>query len=146
MRHVRILARTAIELDRYWYWYFYFYFYFYCYVVVVVVIGIGIGIDIVIVILVGIYIGINATFGFRMVKIADYIFCQGRTFSGIIKHFLKIYRPLNETYLPLYETEAGKKIYEETLSCVEQQFPGYLREIQGTADGANVPFHKVNRH
>ncbi|XP_031828088.1 C45 family peptidase tan [Nomia melanderi] len=73
----------------------------------------------------------------------DIGFDIGRTFSGIIRNFVEIYRPLNETYLPLYETEAGKKIYEETLSCVEQQFPGYLREIQGTADGANVPFHKL---
>ncbi|XP_078042397.1 C45 family peptidase tan [Augochlora pura] len=73
----------------------------------------------------------------------DIGFDIGRTFSGLIQSYLNIYKPLNETYLPLYETEAGKKVYEETLSCVEQQFPGYLREIHGTADGANVPFHKL---
>ncbi|XP_076649599.1 C45 family peptidase tan [Halictus rubicundus] len=73
----------------------------------------------------------------------DIGFDIGRTFSGLIQSFLNVYKPLNETYLPLYETDAGKKVYEETLSCVEQQFPGYLREIQGTADGANVPFHKL---
>lgn len=73
----------------------------------------------------------------------DIGFDIGRTFSGLIRSFLNVYKPLNETYLPLYETEAGKKVYEETLSCVEQQYPGYLREIQGTADGANVPFHKL---
>ncbi|XP_043248555.1 uncharacterized protein LOC122395212 [Colletes gigas] len=73
----------------------------------------------------------------------DIGFDIGRTFSGLIQRYVNIYRPLNETYIPLYETAAGKKIYEETLRCVEQQFPGYLREIQGTSDGANVPFHKL---
>ncbi|XP_076242090.1 C45 family peptidase tan [Calliopsis andreniformis] len=73
----------------------------------------------------------------------DIGFDIGRTFSGLIQNFVKTYNPLNETYLPMYETEAGKKVYEETLACVEKQFPGYLREIQGTAEGANVPFHKL---
>ncbi|XP_017884388.1 uncharacterized protein LOC108627587 [Ceratina calcarata] len=73
----------------------------------------------------------------------DIGFDIGRTFSGLIRSFLDVYRPLNETYLPLYETQTGKKIYEETLACVETQFPGYLKEIRGTADGANVPFYKL---
>ncbi|XP_029055558.1 acyl-coenzyme A:6-aminopenicillanic-acid-acyltransferase 40 kDa form isoform X2 [Osmia bicornis bicornis] len=73
----------------------------------------------------------------------DIGFDIGRTFSGLIQEYVDTYRPLNETYLPLYETETGRKIYEETLGCVEEQFPGYLREIRGTADGANVPFHKL---
>ncbi|XP_054012976.1 beta-alanyl-dopamine/carcinine hydrolase [Hylaeus anthracinus] len=73
----------------------------------------------------------------------DIGFDIGRTFSGLIQRYVNVYRPLNETYLPLYETAVGNKIYQETLSCVQQQFPGYLREIQGTSDGANVPFHKL---
>lgn len=73
----------------------------------------------------------------------DVGFDIGRTFSGLIRSYVDRYRPLNESYLPLYETEAGRKIYEETLACVEEQFPGYLREIRGTADGADVPFHKL---
>ncbi|XP_071873730.1 C45 family peptidase tan [Bombus fervidus] len=73
----------------------------------------------------------------------DVGFDIGRTFADLIQKFVDAYRPLNETYLPLYETEAGRKIYDETLACVEQQFPGYVKEIQGTADGANVPFHKL---
>ncbi|XP_017753141.1 PREDICTED: uncharacterized protein LOC108545855 isoform X2 [Eufriesea mexicana] len=73
----------------------------------------------------------------------DVGFDIGRTFSGLIQEFVSIYQPLNETYLPLYETEAGRKIYDETLACVEEQFPGYLKEIQGTADGANIPFYKL---
>ena len=47
-------------------------------------------------------------------------------------------------FLPLYETDAGRKVYEETLACVRKNFPQYLSEMEGTADGAGVPFHKVN--
>lgn len=68
---------------------------------------------------------------------------QGRTFAKMIEDFLAKYQPLVETYLPLYETPEGRAIYEETLACVNEQFPQYVREIQGTADGAKVPFYKV---
>ncbi|XP_044014646.1 uncharacterized protein LOC122856846 isoform X2 [Aphidius gifuensis] len=43
----------------------------------------------------------------------------------------------------MYNTKEGKKIYDETLDAVKKQFPQYLREIEGTADGANVPFYKL---
>ncbi|KAL6443606.1 hypothetical protein ACFW04_001621 [Cataglyphis niger] len=67
----------------------------------------------------------------------------GRTFAKIIQDFVDIYPPLNETYLPLFATEKGKNVYEETLDAVKKQFPQYVREIEGTADGANIPFHKL---
>ncbi|TGZ53449.1 Uncharacterized protein DBV15_11950 [Temnothorax longispinosus] len=67
----------------------------------------------------------------------------GRTFAKIIQDFVDVYPPLNEIYLPLFVTEQGKKVYNETLDAVKKQFPQYLREIEGTADGANVPFHKL---
>ncbi|XP_071577853.1 beta-alanyl-dopamine/carcinine hydrolase isoform X2 [Temnothorax nylanderi] len=67
----------------------------------------------------------------------------GRTFAKIIQDFVDVYPPLNEIYLPLFATEQGKKVYNETLDAVKKQFPQYLREIEGTADGANVSFHKL---
>ncbi|XP_012279242.1 uncharacterized protein LOC105699095 [Orussus abietinus] len=70
-------------------------------------------------------------------------FDVGYTFSGMIQEHVDEYRPLKETYLPLYETEEGRRIYEETLESVTRQFPQYVRELQGTADGAKVPFHKL---
>ncbi|KAK2586477.1 hypothetical protein KPH14_010747 [Odynerus spinipes] len=73
----------------------------------------------------------------------DIGFDIGRTFSKLIQEYVEAYRPLNETYMKLYATEEGKKIYEETLQCTKEQFPQYVREIQGTADGANVPFYKL---
>lgn len=63
----------------------------------------------------------------------------------MIQDFVDIYPPLNEIYLPLFMTEQGKKVYNETLDAVKKQFPQYLREIEGTADGANVPFYKVRK-
>lgn len=71
---------------------------------------------------------------------------QGRTFAKIINEFVDCYKPLNETYLAAYSTEEGKKVYDETLECVKKQFPQYVREIEGTAAGANVPFYKVRFH
>ncbi|XP_011696938.1 PREDICTED: uncharacterized protein LOC105455363 [Wasmannia auropunctata] len=67
----------------------------------------------------------------------------GHTFAKMIQDFVDIYQPLNEIYLPLFATEQGKKVYDETLNAVKKQFPQYLREIEGTADGANVPFYKL---
>lgn len=68
---------------------------------------------------------------------------QGRTFAKIIADFVERYGPLQETYLPLYETPKGRQVYEETLACVQKQFPQYVREVEGTADGSGVPFYKV---
>lgn len=62
----------------------------------------------------------------------------------MIQDFVNIYPPLNETYLPLFATEKGRKVYEETLDTVKKHFPRYVREIEGTADGADVPFYKVS--
>ncbi|XP_043674518.1 uncharacterized protein LOC122632105 [Vespula pensylvanica] len=73
----------------------------------------------------------------------DIGFDIGRTFAKLIQDYIEAYRPLNESYMKLYDTDEGRKVYEETLQCVKKQFPQYIREIQGTADGANVPFNKL---
>lgn len=67
----------------------------------------------------------------------------GRTFASLIKNFLQLSGPLNETYLPMYNTDEGRKVYNETLESVKQSFPQYIRELEGTADGAQVEFHKL---
>lgn len=36
---------------------------------------------------------------------------QGRTFGALIKSFLQLAGPLNEDYLPMYNTPAGSKSY-----------------------------------
>lgn len=68
---------------------------------------------------------------------------QGRTFSGLIHSFVDNCKALNEEFLPAYATPEGKKAYEDTLNCLRTNFPQYVRELEGTADGAKVPFYKV---
>ncbi|XP_044731863.1 uncharacterized protein LOC123294784 [Chrysoperla carnea] len=70
-------------------------------------------------------------------------FDVGRNFAAIIKEFLETSRPLNDEYIPLYETKEGRKVYDETLECVKKNFPQYIRELEGTAEGAQVPFYKL---
>jgi len=70
-------------------------------------------------------------------------FDVGRTFRGIIEDFLETFSELKESYLPAYETPEGKAAYDSTLKMLEENFPHYVREIQGTADGARVPFHHL---
>uniref|UniRef100_A0A182N122 Peptidase C45 hydrolase domain-containing protein n=1 Tax=Anopheles dirus TaxID=7168 RepID=A0A182N122_9DIPT len=70
-------------------------------------------------------------------------FDVGRTFGAIIHSFLAKSVTLNETYLPLFNTEKGRKIYVDTYETVNRSFPQYIRELQGIADGAKVDFHKL---
>ncbi|KAF4532423.1 hypothetical protein B566_EDAN003876 [Ephemera danica] len=67
----------------------------------------------------------------------------GRTFRGLIQNFVSISKPLNAVFLPIYGTEAGRRVYESTLKSVRSNFPQYVRELEGTAEGAQVPFHKL---
>lgn len=73
----------------------------------------------------------------------DVGFDVGRNFAAIIKSFLQLSGPLNDTYLPLYNTDEGRKVYNDTLESVKRSFPQYIRELEGTADGAQVEFHKL---
>lgn len=50
---------------------------------------------------------------------------------------------MNKHFLPVYNTQEGKKVYDETLKVVNERFPQYIKEIEGIADGANVDFHKL---
>ncbi|XP_059485422.1 beta-alanyl-dopamine/carcinine hydrolase [Neocloeon triangulifer] len=70
-------------------------------------------------------------------------FDVGRTFRGLIQNFVGISKPLNQVFIPLYNTEAGRRVYETTLKSVRSNFPQYVRELEGTAEGAQVPFYKL---
>uniref|UniRef100_A0A1B0CNI7 Peptidase C45 hydrolase domain-containing protein n=1 Tax=Lutzomyia longipalpis TaxID=7200 RepID=A0A1B0CNI7_LUTLO len=70
-------------------------------------------------------------------------FDVGRTFGALIREFLTLSEPLNSTYLPMYNTSEGRQVYNETLESVRTSFPQYIRELEGTADGAQVEFHKL---
>ncbi|KAK2726392.1 beta-alanyl-dopamine/carcinine hydrolase-like isoform X1 [Artemia franciscana] len=67
----------------------------------------------------------------------------GKTFRHIIQDFLTISDALNNELIPAFEAPEGKQIYNESLLQLEENFPQYVNEIRGTADGADVPFHKL---
>lgn len=83
-------------------------------------------------------------FNWNMLLQRSYLF-QGRNFSGIIQSFVNNCKFLNEEALPAFSTLEGKKAYEDTLNCLKNNFPQYVKELEGTADGADVSFHKVKR-
>ncbi|XP_027849361.2 uncharacterized protein LOC114128947 [Aphis gossypii] len=68
-------------------------------------------------------------------------FSVGRTFGSIIKEYVRLYEPLQSEFLPMYAQPEGKEIYEESLKSTQKYFPQYVNELQGLADGAEVPFH-----
>ncbi|XP_064101131.1 beta-alanyl-dopamine/carcinine hydrolase-like [Macrobrachium nipponense] len=70
-------------------------------------------------------------------------FDVGRTFRGIIEDFLSTFKELHESLLPAYETPEGRAAYDQTLATLQENYPHYVRELQGTADGARVPFHHL---
>lgn len=60
----------------------------------------------------------------------------------MIKHFIATYENLRD-FEKEYKTDNGRKVYDTTLANMKKKFPYYVKEIQGVADGANVPFHQV---
>ncbi|XP_001942958.2 uncharacterized protein LOC100168878 [Acyrthosiphon pisum] len=67
----------------------------------------------------------------------------GRTFGGMIKEFVSVYKPLQEEYLKLYAQPEGRQIYEESLNATKKYFPQYVIEMKGLADGSGVPFYEL---
>lgn len=69
---------------------------------------------------------------------------QGRTFKAMIQEYLPRNEELQKVYMTLYNTPEGRAVYEETLASCRQNFPQYVREMEGVAAGAQVEFYKVN--
>lgn len=72
----------------------------------------------------------------------DIFYFQGSTLSSLINTFLNNYERLQEL-IQIYELPEGHKVYDETLACVQENFPQYVDEIKGMADGSKVSFYKV---
>ncbi|XKL59559.1 hypothetical protein PGB90_000575 [Kerria lacca] len=70
-------------------------------------------------------------------------FDVGRTFKGLIQDFIKNNSILNDEYIPLCSAGEGKNLYNDTLNCVRENFPQYIRELEGIADGSEVSFNKL---
>ncbi|KAJ8738068.1 hypothetical protein PYW08_000663 [Mythimna loreyi] len=69
-------------------------------------------------------------------------FDVGRTFSSVIKSFIASYANLRD-FEKEYKTETGRSAYDKTLDNMKKRFPYYVKEMQGVADGANVPFYQL---
>ncbi|CAG9558673.1 unnamed protein product [Danaus chrysippus] len=69
-------------------------------------------------------------------------FDVGRNFASIIKSFLSSYENLRD-FEKEYKTIPGQDAYEKTLANMKKRYPYYVKEMQGVADGANVPFHQL---
>lgn len=66
----------------------------------------------------------------------------GRTFSSMIKSFISKCDRLHK-FEAEYNTVSGREAYEKTLVNMKERYPYYLKEIQGTADGAGVSFQQL---
>ncbi|KAJ8736742.1 hypothetical protein PYW07_000013 [Mythimna separata] len=66
----------------------------------------------------------------------------GRTFSSVIKSFISSYENLRD-FEKEYKTDTGRNAYDKTLTNMRKKFPYYVKEIQGVADGAGVPFYQL---
>ncbi len=68
---------------------------------------------------------------------------QGRTFKSLIHDALSKFDFLGQTLIPAYLEPEGREIYEHSLSLCKKKFPGYVEELEGIAEGSEVPFYKV---
>ncbi|ODM94332.1 hypothetical protein Ocin01_12347 [Orchesella cincta] len=70
-------------------------------------------------------------------------FSIGSAFGSLIHDFLRDLPFYNKAVLPFYQLPEGRRAYENVLQICKAQFPQYVKEIEGTADGAGIPFYKV---
>ncbi len=61
----------------------------------------------------------------------------------MIEDYVQLSSYLSNQLLPAYNTRRGQLIYRDTLNLMKTKFPHYVRELQGIADGSQVPFHQV---
>ncbi|KAJ0183947.1 hypothetical protein K1T71_000370 [Dendrolimus kikuchii] len=66
----------------------------------------------------------------------------GRSMGSLIQDLLSKFDVLKDLEKE-YKTEAGQKAYDKTLANMKKRFPYYLKEMQGVADGASVPFYQL---
>jgi len=61
----------------------------------------------------------------------------------MIEEYVKRSPFLNGALLPAYNTIRGRAIYDYSLNLITTKFPLHVRELEGTSDGSQVPFHLV---
>jgi len=67
----------------------------------------------------------------------------GETFKERIQSFVQRDTTLNKDLLPFYNTTKGKDIFNQLFQFNMGLYPLYFQELQGLADGSNVPFYQI---
>ena len=67
----------------------------------------------------------------------------GSHFAEAIHRFFDGYDRLQQYFLPFYHGSTGKNFYASYLKLHWQRFPGYMRELEGIAEGAQRPFEEI---
>ncbi|XP_059151917.1 beta-alanyl-dopamine/carcinine hydrolase-like isoform X2 [Physella acuta] len=67
-------------------------------------------------------------------------FTVGQTFASNIKRFLAESTGVQEIDIPFYNSDQGKNHFNSMLEICKTNFPQYVQEIQGMADGAGINF------
>ncbi|XP_041347090.1 uncharacterized protein LOC121366908 [Gigantopelta aegis] len=73
----------------------------------------------------------------------DVGFSIGGTFSNRIKMYINESKGMNETMIPFYNSPTGRAVFDLTLRKTEDNFPQYVDEIKGTAQGVGLPFERL---
>lgn len=67
----------------------------------------------------------------------------GKLFASRIQGFVKQYSTLQNTLIPFYLSDDGRRTFNLLLQNVQSKFPQYIDEIRGTAAGSGVPEYQL---
>lgn len=70
----------------------------------------------------------------------DFGFQMGKEFKISIQARIQADKHLNLNILPLYNTSAGKNIYDMYLTNNAKKFPDFVLELRGIAMGSEIAF------
>ncbi|CAL1532154.1 unnamed protein product [Lymnaea stagnalis] len=73
----------------------------------------------------------------------DVGYSVGKTFADKIKSFWRESADVNNIDLPFYNTPAGKEYFKKALEICKKNFPQFVRELEGIADGAQMSFDNI---
>ena len=67
----------------------------------------------------------------------------GRHFSEEIRQGLRENKTLQDRFLRFHQSPEGRQIFSELLVLHKKLYPNYISELEGIADGADVPFEEL---
>ena len=67
----------------------------------------------------------------------------GKAMKAEIESYIARSAYVKEVMIPFYSSKAGSNLYEKTLASLRAQCPQYLAELEGMAEGAEIPFNTI---